>query len=60
MRRIDAIPLPRLPDKEQWEAVKPQLKMGPNLTKEQKSQLLEVLWRHPPRVLKGPKRFGIG
>jgi hypothetical protein len=47
VQRIDAIPLPRLPDKEQWEAVRPQLKMGPNLTEEQKSQLLEVLSRHP-------------
>jgi hypothetical protein len=27
--------------------VKPQLKMGPNLTEAQKSQLLEVLSRHP-------------
>jgi hypothetical protein len=37
VRRIDVIPLPCLPDKEQWEALRPQLKMGPNLTKEQKS-----------------------
>jgi hypothetical protein len=55
VRRIDAISLPRLPDKEQWEAVRPQLKMGPNLTEEQKSQLLEVLSRHPHAFSKDPR-----
>jgi hypothetical protein len=59
VRRIDAIPLPRLPDKEQWEAVRPQLKMGPNLTKEQKSQMLEVLLRHLHAFSKDPGDLGL-
>jgi hypothetical protein len=40
VRRIDAIPLLRLLEKEQWEAVRPQLKMGPNLTEEQSPNCL--------------------
>jgi hypothetical protein len=59
VRRIDAISLPRLPDKEQWETVRPQLKMGPNLTEEQKSQLLEVLSRHPHAFSKDPGDLGL-
>jgi hypothetical protein len=54
VRRSDAIPLPRFLDEEQWEAVRPQLKMGLNLTKEQKSQLLEVLSCHPHAFSKDP------
>jgi hypothetical protein len=53
VRRIDAIPLPRLKDKEQWEAVKSQL------TKEQKSQLLKVLSRHLHAFSKDPGNLGL-
>jgi hypothetical protein len=59
VRRIDAIPLPRLPDKEQWEAVKPQLKKGPNLTEEQKPQLREVLSRQPHAFSKDLGALGL-
>jgi hypothetical protein len=59
VRKVDAIPLPCLPDKEQWEAVKPQLKMGPNLTEAQKSQLLEVLSHHPHAFSKDPGDLGL-
>jgi hypothetical protein len=56
---MDALPLPRLPDKEQWEAVAPQIKMGPNLTVEQRRQLLEVLSRHPHAFSKDPGDLGL-
>jgi hypothetical protein len=39
--------------------VKPQLKMGPNLTETQKSQLFEVLSRHPHAFSKDPGDLGL-
>jgi hypothetical protein len=59
VRKIDALPLPRLPDKEQWEAVAPKIKMGPNLTTERRRLLLEVLFCHPHAFSKDPEDLSL-
>jgi hypothetical protein len=55
----DPTPLPRLPDDQQWAAVLPRLKLGNNLTPDQKERVLGVLAKHPHAFSRDASDLGL-
>jgi hypothetical protein len=61
VRQVEAKPLPRLSDAEQWAAVKPQIQLGSNLnlSEEEKKQLMKALAKHPHAFSKDQGDLGL-
>ncbi|GAQ92084.1 putative retrotransposon protein [Klebsormidium nitens] len=56
---VEAAPLPRLSDEEQWRAVEPQLQLAASLSPDEKARMIALLRRYPHAFSKDPGDLGL-